>query len=121
MSPDRQGQDICVDCHPSFKFTKFLAEPPEKIVTTIYRSLAEAPPARKDNSVEKIFDLTWNIQVDWESLDVFVNDRQKVFKKLEYTVEMKCSAGTTVFYIYHAGYKQASKNVALKVYETADI
>lgn len=120
-SPDHQGQDILVDCHPSFKFTKFLSEPPKKIETDIYKSLSDNPPKRQDDSVIKEYKLTWKAQVDWEALDVFVNDQGKTFRKLEYTVEMKCSAGTTVFYIYHGGYKQASKNVVLEFYETADI
>lgn len=121
VSPERQGQDIYVDRHPSFNFTKFLSEPPKQIETDIFMSLAEVPPARKDESVRKVFKLTWDIQFDWESLDVFVNDEGKTFRKLEYTVEMKCSAGATVFSIYHGGYKQAGKNVALEVYDTADV
>lgn len=118
MFPELQGQDVYVDCHPSFKFTKFLSKPQEKIETAIYMSRAEEPPARQDDSVKEIFKLTWNIQVDWESLPLFVNDQQETFRKLEFTVEMKCSGGTTVFSIYHAGYKQASKNVDLEIYET---
>ena len=111
-----------MDSHPSFKFTKFLAEPPKKIETTIYRSLAEMPPARMDDSVKEVFKLTWNnIHFDWESLEIFINDRQKTFRKVEYTVEMKCSAGTPVLSIYHAGYKQSMKDVDLEFYETADI
>ncbi|KAK7721306.1 hypothetical protein SLS64_001602 [Diaporthe eres] len=117
----KQGQDVYVDRHPSFTFTKYLTEPPEKIETTIYMSLAEVPPARKDDTVREVFKLTWDIQIDWDSLEVFVNDQQKSFRKLEYTVEMKSSAGATVFSIYHGGYKQAGRNVALKVYNTADI
>lgn len=87
----------------------------------IYMSLEEVPPTRKDASVREVFKLTWDLQVDWDSLEVFVNDQQKTFRKLEYTVEMKCSAGATVFSIYHGGYKQAGRNVALKVYNTADV
>lgn len=121
MARDRQGQDIYVDRHPSFTFTKYLTEPPEKIETTIYMSLAEDPPTRKDDSVREVFKLTWDIQVDYDSLEVFVNDQQKTFRKLEYTVEMKSSAGATIFSIYHGGYKQASRNVSLKVYKNSDV
>lgn len=121
VPPDTQGQDIYGDRHPWFKFKKYLAEPPEKIETIIYMCLEEIPPARRDDSVKEVFKLTWDVQVDWESLETFVNDRQKSFKILEYTVEMKCSAGATIFSIYHDGYKQAGRNVALEIYDTADI
>lgn len=84
-------------------------------------SLADEPPARRDDSVREVFKLKWDTQVDWESLPVFVNDQQKTFRKLEYEVRMNCTAGVTVFSIYHAGYKQAGKNVSLEIYETADI
>lgn len=102
------------------KFTKYLDELPDKIVTIIYKSLAEAPPEHKDDSVVKATEITWDIQVDWGSLEVFVNSKNKIFRKLEYTVEMKCTAGATAFSIHHGGYRQASKNVALKFHESAD-
>lgn len=57
----------------------------------------------------------------WDSLEVFINDHQKTFRKLEYTVEMKCSAGATAFSIYHGGRRQASKNVALKFHNSEDV
>lgn len=120
-SHDQQGQDVYVDRNPRIKFTKFLAEPPKKIESAIYVSLADVPPDRKDESVREAFRLTWDMQIDWESLPLFINNQQKTFRKLEYEVEMKCSAGATSFAIYHGGYKQVGRNVDLTVYETADV
>lgn len=108
-----------MDRHPSFPFTKLLSELPEKIETTIYMSLAAEPPERKDNSVREVFKLTWDIQVDWDLLQPLEEDES--FKRLQYTVQMKCNAGATAFSIYHGGYKQAGKNVSLEVLETGDI
>lgn len=89
-------------------------------MTIIYKSLAEAPPARKDDSVVRDTEITWDIQVDWESLEIFVNRKGKTYRKLEYTVEMKCTAGATAFSVHHGGYRQASRHVALKFHESAD-
>lgn len=104
----------------SIKLTKYLDELPPKIVTTIYKSLADRPPARKDDTVVMATEITWDIEVDWGSLETFVNNQGKTFRKLEYTVEMKCSAGATEFNVYHDGYRQANKNVALKFGDSAD-
>lgn len=120
MSHDHQNDDIFAGRHRSFKFTKFLSKPPEKIETYIYKSHSDPPPKRQDDSVIKEYKLTWRTHLDWESLDFF-DDQKETFRKLEYEVQMECSAGPTVFSIYHGGRKQASKHVTLEVYETADI
>lgn len=83
-------------------------------------SQADVPPARRDDSVKEIFKLKWDNQIHWDSLPTFVNDQQKTYRKLEYDIRMKCTAGVTEFFIYHGGYKQAGKNVSLEVYENAD-
>ncbi|KAI7782498.1 actin-like atpase domain-containing protein [Diaporthe eres] len=98
-------------------FTRFLEETSDKtvsIVTKIYKSQADQPSRRLDESVTTATELTWNIQVNWDSLETFENEVGKRYKKLEYTVEMEYSAGATAFSIYHRGRKQAAKNVSLK-------
>lgn len=89
--------------------------------TTIYASSAAVPPARRGDSVKEIFKLKWDIRINWESLPTFVNDQGKTFRKLEYEVRMKCSAGVSEFSVYHGGYKQAAKSISLEVYENSDI
>lgn len=86
-------------------------------MVVIHKSLTDQPSQRLDESVMKATEIVWqNIQVDWNSLETFQNERNKTFKKLKYNIEMDCSAGATVFSIYHGGRKQAAKNVSLKFF-----
>lgn len=113
----RQDDEVPANYTISIPLTKYPEQLSEKIIINIYTSVDDIPSNRKDESVTKIAEITWNVEVDWDSLETFENDLEKSFKTLEYNVEMKRSAGATAFSIYHRGRKQASKDVALKLYD----
>lgn len=100
----------------------YLEEIPESLTTVIYMSKAEVPPSRQDQSVLVFCKITWDINIDWDSLDIYVNNQGKEYRILSYVVEMKCPAGgSCLFQISHDGKKQAAKHVSVEVCENADI
>ncbi|KAK7748771.1 hypothetical protein SLS53_000795 [Cytospora paraplurivora] len=104
-----------------YDFFKHLEEAPETLETTIYVSKAENPPTRRDESVKVYCKVTWDINIDWDSLPIYHNTHGKEYRRLDYTVSMKCDGGSSVFSILHNGRRQAAKNVSVEVYENSDI
>ncbi|ROW13226.1 hypothetical protein VPNG_04861 [Cytospora leucostoma] len=104
-----------------YEFFKHLEEEPKTLETIIYVSKAENPPTRRDESVKVYCKVTWDINIDWDSLAIYQNTHGKKYRRLDYTVSMKCDGGSSVFSILHNGRRQAAKNVSVEVYENSDI
>ncbi|KUI68585.1 hypothetical protein VM1G_04300 [Cytospora mali] len=117
----RSGEDIEKGNLPRHELYKHLDKLPESLTTDIYMSKALDPPTRRDESVMLYCKVTWDMNIDWESLEVYRNIQGKEFRRLDYAVEMKCSGGSSVFYILHNGRRQAAKNVSVEVCENSDI
>lgn len=84
-------------------------------------SKAENPPTRRDASVKVYCKVTWDIRIHWDSLEPYEADNGKTLRRLDYTVEMNCDGGSSIFYIFHNGRRQAAKNVSVEVCENSDI
>ncbi|KUI61643.1 hypothetical protein VP1G_08816 [Cytospora mali] len=117
----RLGQDIEKDNLPRHELYKHLEKLPKSLTTDIYMSKAEDPPTRRDESVMLYCKITWDMNIDWESLEVYRNNQGKEFRRLDYAVEMKCSGGSSIFSIVHNGRRQAAKHVSVEVCENSDI
>lgn len=117
-----RASDSIEDGHPAnYEFFKLREEAPETLITTIYVSKAENPPTRRDESVKVYCKITWDINIDWDSLPIYRNTHGKEYRRLDYTVSMKCDGGSSDCFILHNRRRQATKNVSVEVYENSDI
>lgn len=100
-------------------FTKIidLDEEPSNLHTIIWMSRASPPPSRMDESVLKHSEVGWNAKINLDSLPTFINNQNKSFMQIDYAAEMKCSGGSTEFYIFHNGRRQAVKNVSVEFHD----
>jgi hypothetical protein len=120
---ENQGQDIEKSHLPRHELYKYLENETEllALTTDIYVSKAEDPPTRRDGSVKVYCKVTWDTKIDWDSLEPCEDQHGRKLRRLDYTVEMKCDGGSSMFYILHDGRRQAAKNVSVEVLETSDI
>lgn len=112
--PDDKGAEVTSQQTFSHNFYKLFRDRPQILCTTIYKCASSQPPDRKDASVIKHFELKWNPQINFASLDRFVNNRGESFSQLDYTAEMVYVGGDVEFRILHNGRKQAAKNVSME-------
>lgn len=84
-----------------------------KCTDKIYTSTTFPPPKRWDDSVNELCTITWDTEIDLNSLPTFTNPLGKVYHRLEFEVEMVCAGGSLDFPVYHDGKRQGSKNVVV--------
>lgn len=73
-------------------------------------SEAEQPVPRKTPSVNKLCDIVSILDVPFQALPNWTNDKGEPFKKLSYDVEMVPSGATLEFNVYIDGKRQKSKD-----------
>ncbi|KAK8110207.1 Heat shock 70 kDa protein 12B [Apiospora kogelbergensis] len=76
-------------------------------------SEAEQPAPRKTPSVNKLCDIVSILDVPFQALPNWTNDKGESFKKLSYDVEMVPSGATLEFNIYIDGKRQKSKDITI--------
>ncbi|KAM0424774.1 hypothetical protein ACHAPT_010084 [Fusarium lateritium] len=82
----------------------------------IHCSSASPPPSRADNSVRRLCQITWNRYISLESLPTYTNPIGKVYRELNFEVEMTCEDGTVDFAAYHKGERVGARNVEVDFY-----
>lgn len=71
------------------------------------------PPGRKESSVNLLCTIKWDTAVDIMSLPALTNSLGKVYRRLDFEVEMICSGSSIDFAVIYNGKRQGSKNVAV--------
>lgn len=70
-----------------------------------------AAPERNDDTVHELCTITWSRSISLESLPTYINKIGKVYRELNYTIEMTCEEGTVDFTIYHKDQRVGAGNV----------
>ncbi|KAL2685559.1 hypothetical protein Neosp_006659 [[Neocosmospora] mangrovei] len=74
-----------------------------QVTITIYYTSSFPPPPRMDGTVRKLCEVTWNQDINPESLPKWANKIGKVYHQLNYNVDMVCEDGDVDFTVYHNG------------------
>ncbi|KAM0353557.1 hypothetical protein ACHAPU_001569 [Fusarium lateritium] len=82
----------------------------DKISETIYEVSAPIPRFFGPR-VQKLCDIFWTQDVDIDSLPTWTNSQGKVFRQLDYDIEMACEDGTVGFAIYFKGSRVGSRDI----------
>lgn len=96
-------------------------EEPGTLVTTIWMCKTWPPPDRKDESVTKHSEVTWDPKIDMTELPLVDAEHETSFRRLDFIAEMKSSGGSTEFGIFHDGKRQAVTSVSVEFHDHADI
>ncbi|KAG5663942.1 hypothetical protein KAF25_006527, partial [Fusarium avenaceum] len=82
-----------------------------QVSDTIYHCSAFPPPKAMGPTVEKLCEISWAQDVDLESLPTWTNPRGKVFRQLNYEIEMSCDDGIVGFSVYFEGNRVGSRHI----------
>ncbi|KAF4462383.1 hypothetical protein FALBO_10812 [Fusarium albosuccineum] len=110
----REGDNITAKRPVRNWYFRLYSGPIGQVSKTIYSSFVSPPPSRSDSSVERMCEVNWSQDVNFESLPTWTNPIGKVFHKLRYEVEMTCEDGTVDFTVYHDGVRVGGHNVEVE-------
>ncbi|KXH31769.1 hypothetical protein CSIM01_09444 [Colletotrichum simmondsii] len=94
-------------------YYRLLESSPEMIEAVLYTTSAWPPPKEYNRTVKKLCSVTWNKKLDLENLPRHTNILGKVFRKLNYDLDMTCAGGSIDFTVIHEGKSVGAKNVSV--------
>ncbi|KAJ0287318.1 hypothetical protein Brms1b_003743 [Colletotrichum noveboracense] len=114
-----QGTDVSIDDPVSKDFYRLLETTPKKVSETIYATSAWPAPKTFNNDIDELCTITWTKKIELKSLKRYTSPTGRVFRRLEFSVEMTCSGNSADFAVLHDGNQVGAQNVSV-IFKTED-
>ncbi|KAF5495038.1 Heat shock 70 kDa protein 12A [Colletotrichum siamense] len=108
-----QGTDVSIVDPVNHSFYRLLETTPKKVSETIYATSAWPVPATFNKEVDELCTITWTKKIDLKSLKRYTSPTGKVFRRLEFNVEMTCSGSSVDFAVLQDGNQVGAQNVSV--------
>ncbi|KAF4813316.1 Heat shock 70 kDa protein 12A [Colletotrichum tropicale] len=108
-----QGTDVSIADPVSHDFYRLLEMPPKEVSQTIYATSAWPVPTTFNKEVDELCTITWTKKIDFKSLKRYTSPTGRVFRRLEFSVEMTCSGNSVDFAVFHDGNQVGAQNVSV--------
>lgn len=95
-------------------YFQLLDEPISSVTEEIWFSPTSPPPSTKDPTVHRLCEIVWNKIVPFESLPTWTNSIGKVYRILNYNIEMACEDGTVEFIVNYEGKRVGGHHVEVE-------
>ena len=80
---------------------------------TVYTSDADTPPCRKDKSVKKLCEISYDVGLKWDDLKIYTGKNGKTYRKTD-TMYLTMSFDGEVKWALKAGSNTVEKAVAVE-------
>ncbi|UPK98618.1 hypothetical protein LCI18_009553 [Fusarium solani-melongenae] len=110
----REGEDISSKHPVQGNWQRHFSGPLGQLTNLIFCTSTFPPPSRMDGTVRRLCEVTWNHDIDLESLPKWTNKIGKVYHKLGYNMEMVCEDGDVDFTVYHDGNRVGGQSVQVE-------
>lgn len=108
-----QGTDVSIVDPVNHGFYRLLETTPKKVSETIYATSAWPVPATFNKEVDELCTITWTKKIDLKSLKRYTSPTGRVFRRLEFSVEMTCSGSSVDFAVLQDGNQVGAQNVSV--------
>ncbi|KAF5227885.1 hypothetical protein FAUST_11470 [Fusarium austroamericanum] len=109
----KEGDDISEKRSVHHQYYRLMEGGITDVSEIFYCSTIFPPPKRYDgtNKIRSLCTISWNRNIDTNSLPKFTNDDGQSFPKLTFRIEMDCEDGIISFAIYFEGQKVGGREV----------